>query len=113
MQDVRFQDFQSVGDDQMGFAFPFGSIGSAAPTMRVAPGLEVLVECKVVQAKIDSSIRTKVEFNCEQNNFVSTKEDLDLFKKTTFARNMLVFYAWLSYNRSLPGMQINTNTYTY
>lgn len=46
--DVGFQDFKSVGDDEVGLAFPLGAVGSAAPAMGVASGFEMLVESKIV-----------------------------------------------------------------
>lgn len=64
MKDVSFEDFKSVGDDEMGLAFPFGAVSGAAPAVGVASGFQMLVEGKVVQTKIDPAAWTKVEFHC-------------------------------------------------
>lgn len=64
VKDVGFQNFKSVGDDQVCLAFPFRTVGGAAPAMGVSPGFKMLVECEVVQTKINPATRTEVEFDC-------------------------------------------------
>lgn len=71
MQNICLQNFECVGDDEVRLAFPFGPVGSAAPAVSVGPCLEMFVECKVIQAKVNSPVGPKVEFNCGENNIVS------------------------------------------
>lgn len=67
VEDIGFQNLKPVRDNEMGLAFPLGAVGSAAPSMGVGPGFEMLVESKVVETKIDSTAGTEVEFDCWKN----------------------------------------------
>lgn len=49
MRNIGFENFQFVRDNEMGFAFPFGTIGGAAPAMGITSGFQVFVEREIIQ----------------------------------------------------------------
>ncbi|CAK1543850.1 unnamed protein product [Leptosia nina] len=66
VRDIGLQYFKFISDNEMGLAFPFGTVGGAAPAVSITPGLQMFVERKVIKAKVDASVWPKVEFNCRQ-----------------------------------------------
>lgn len=60
----------------MGSAFPFGAVGSAAPSISVDSCFRMFVECEIVEAKVDATIWTQVEFHCGKTKTVNEKNPI-------------------------------------
>lgn len=73
MEDVCFENFKPVGDNEVCLALPFGSVSGAAPAVSICSSFEMLVESEVVQTKVDPSAGSEVELNCGKKAIVSNK----------------------------------------
>lgn len=70
VRNISFKYLQLVSDDEMGFALPLRTVGCAAPAMGIGPGLQMLVEGKVIETQIDATVGTQVKFHCERKDIV-------------------------------------------